>query len=232
MSERPFVDHYEILQVSQTADTETIERVFRLLAKRYHPDNSTSGSGSRFNEVHTAYTLLSNPEKRAQYDVQYDQEKTNQWQVFDQSAAGDDRNQDQRLFHGILSVLYVARRRDPEAGGLGEYHLERTLATPREHLAFPLWYLKQRGWVERLENGVLAITVDGVDMIGSKTLSLPNDRLLSASSTSSDRTGGAVSHPAELAECPSDCTAPGSLDTHLCYAAWRSSYSSRASIGV
>ena len=29
-----------------------------------------------------------------------------------------------------------------------------------------------------------------------------------------------------------DCTAPGSLDTHLCYAAWRSSYSSRASIGV
>ncbi len=30
----------------------------------------------------------------------------------------------------------------------------------------------------------------------------------------------------------SDCTAPGSLDTHLCYAAWRSSYSSRASIGV
>ena len=29
-----------------------------------------------------------------------------------------------------------------------------------------------------------------------------------------------------------NCTAPGSLDTHLCYAAWRSSYSSRASIGV
>ena len=28
------------------------------------------------------------------------------------------------------------------------------------------------------------------------------------------------------------CTAPGSLDTHLCYTAWRSSYSSRASIGV
>ena len=29
-----------------------------------------------------------------------------------------------------------------------------------------------------------------------------------------------------------ECTAPGSLDTHLCYAAWRSTYSSRASIGV
>ena len=32
--------------------------------------------------------------------------------------------------------------------------------------------------------------------------------------------------------CARRCTAPGSLDTHLCYAAWRSSYSSRASIGV
>jgi curved DNA-binding protein CbpA len=203
-----FIDHYELLQVSQTADTETIERVFRLLAKRYHPDNAASGSASRFNEVHTACTLLSNPEKRAQYDVQYDQEKTNQWQVFDQSAAGDDRNQDQRLFHGILSLLYVARRRDPEAGGMGEYHLERTLATPREHLAFPLWYLKKRGWIERLENGVLAITVDGVDMIGSRELSLPNDRLLAESSSSSDKTGGAVSDPPELADRPSNVTRP------------------------
>ena len=37
--------------------------------------------------------------------------------------------------------------------------------------------------------------------------------------------------PQKLGPC-GGCTAPGSLDTHLCYAAWRSSYSSRASIGV
>ena len=35
-----------------------------------------------------------------------------------------------------------------------------------------------------------------------------------------------------LPDVVADCTAPGSLDTHLCYAAWRSSYSSRASSGV
>ena len=34
MSEQEFVDHYEILQVSQNADSETLERVYRLLAKR------------------------------------------------------------------------------------------------------------------------------------------------------------------------------------------------------
>ena len=36
----------------------------------------------------------------------------------------------------------------------------------------------------------------------------------------------------QTADVSARCTAPGSLDTHLCYAAWHSSYSSRASIGV
>ena len=186
MSERPFVDHYEILRISQTADTETVERVYRLLAKRYHPDNGETGNASKFNQVHTAYKILSNPEQRAEYDVKYDGEKTLQWHIFDQSSASDDQEYDQRLFHGILSLLYIARRRDPDRGGLGEMHLERMLATPREHLAFPLWYLRQHHWIEKLDNGVLAITVDGVDKIGRNELSLPADRLLAESSMNGD----------------------------------------------
>ena len=42
----------------------------------------------------------------------------------------------------------------------------------------------------------------------------------------------AVRYFRKLLKRQGGCTAPGSLDTHLCYAAWRSSYSSRASIGV
>ena len=75
VTEQTFIDHYEILQVSQTADTETIERVFRLLAKRYHPDNAVTGDPRQFDEVRQAYDLLSNPERRAQYDITYDDEK-------------------------------------------------------------------------------------------------------------------------------------------------------------
>ena len=195
LSERHFVDNYEILQVSQTADTETVERVYRLLAKRYHPDNAETGNASRFTQVHTAYKILSNPERRAEYDVAYDQDSTTQWKVFDQSTAGDDRDQDQRLFQGILSLLYIARRRDPESGGLGELRLERMLATPREHLAFPLWYLRKRQWIEKLDNGVLAITVEGVDQVGSKALSLPADRLLAESSLSNSEDGASASTP-------------------------------------
>lgn len=128
--------------------------------------------------MHTAYEVLSNPERRAQYDVTYDEEKGPQWRIFDQGSATEGREQDRLIFHGVLSMLYVARRRDPESGGVGAVHLERMLGVPREHLEFPLWYLKQRRWIETLMGGQFAITVEGIDVLGNKELSLPQDRLL------------------------------------------------------
>ena len=208
VNKRPFVDHYEVLQVSQSADAETIERVYRLLAKRYHPDNLGSGDTDRFTELQRAFDALSNPAGRAAYDVKYDEEKSLQWQIFEQGTASDDRDQDQRIFHGILSLLYVARRRDPEGGGLGPVHLERMLGTPREHLAFPLWYLKRRGFIEINPNGLLAITVEGVDKLGSKDLSLPQDRLLPESSVSDqERAAEDSADQRELSEGHADRTA-------------------------
>ncbi len=181
MAKDRFVDHYEVLQLSQNADAETIERVYRLLAKRYHPDNGVSGDPERFREVHTAYEILVDPEQRAKFDVEYDDQRNLQWQIFEQGAALDSREDDQRIFHGILSLLYVARRRNPEMGGLGQLYLERMLGVPREHLEFPIWYLKKRGWIETLHTGELAITVDGIDKIATKDMSMPKSRLLGES---------------------------------------------------
>ncbi len=182
MTERPFVDYYEVLQISQSADSETLERVYRLLAKRYHPDNQTTGDSSRFSEVHEAYEVLNDPKRRAAYDVKYDDNRSVQWKIFDQNSAADGRESDRRLFHGILSLLYVARRRDPLHGGLGAVSLEKLLGVPRQHLEFPLWYLRQRGWLETLDSGQLAITVSGIDKMADRELELPADRLLAASS--------------------------------------------------
>lgn len=199
MTEPPFVDHYEVLQLSPTADSETIERVFRLLAKRYHPDNTTSGEIEKFNEVRAAFELLSSPGARAAYDVKYDQEKALQWEIFEQGTAEDDRDQDQVLFHAILSLLYVARRRDPERGGLAPFYLERMLGTPREHLEFPLWYLKKKELVEILESGMWAITIDGIDKLGSGELALPHDRLLTELSVGEQqRDGEAPGRPSAI----------------------------------
>lgn len=182
MSDQPFVDHYEVLQLSPNASAEMIERVYRLLAKRYHPDNGDTGDLDRFTEVQTAFELLSDPVRRAAYDVKYDENRAITWKIFKQDAAGDHRSEDRRLFHGILSLLYIARRRDPQNGGLGEVSLEKMLGCPQEHLNFPMRYLKQRGLIERLESGYFAITADGVDKLGQDDLMLPSNRLLSDSS--------------------------------------------------
>jgi len=182
VSEQPFVDHYEILQLSPNANAEMIERVYRVLAKRYHPDNGETGNVDRFTEVQAALETLSNPVSRAAYDVKYDENRAITWKIFKQDAAGDHRAEDRRLFHGILSLLYIARRRDPQNGGMGEVSLEKMLGCPQEHLDFPIWYLKQRGLIERLESGYFAITADGVDKLGQDDLMLPSNRLLSESS--------------------------------------------------
>ena len=179
MADRPFVDYYEILQVGQNADLETIERVFRLLAKRYHPDNSESGNDERFREIHDAFEVLADPELRAEYDVQYDRNKSLQWSIFEQGAAIGGQEEDRRIFRGVLALLYAARRKNPRSGGLGAVDLERMLGVPREHLEFPNWYLKKKGWVEVLDSGQFAITVEGIDKVSSEELSVPDNRLLS-----------------------------------------------------
>lgn len=186
MSEIPFVDHYEVLQLSQSADNETLERVFRLMAKRYHPDNPESGSEEAFRDVHEAYEALTDSARRAAYDVQYDKNKSMQWQVFDQDATRGSHSEDQKIFSGVLSLLYAARRNNPESGGVGGIDLERKLGIPREHLEFPFWYMKKRGWVEILQSGQYAITIDGIEEILNREATAPVHRMLTEGETEED----------------------------------------------
>jgi len=58
------VDFYEVLQISVNAEPETIHRVYRIFAQRYHPDNMETGSESRFRQISEAYRVLSDPEER------------------------------------------------------------------------------------------------------------------------------------------------------------------------
>ncbi len=176
-----FENYYEILQLSSNADHDTVEKVYRMLAKRFHPDNPISGNSEKFSELKKSYEVLSNPEKRAAYDVKYSEVEELQWRVFDQESASDSHESDKRIFQGILSLLYVARRQDVDKPGMGIMHLQNMLGCPSEHLEFHVWYLKEKGWIERLENGQLAITASGVEKLAEGDLLLRSDRLLTDS---------------------------------------------------
>ncbi len=64
-----FKDYYEVLGVPRDATAEDIKKVFRKLARKYHPDVSKEKDAeSRMKEVNEAYAVLSDPEKRAAYD--------------------------------------------------------------------------------------------------------------------------------------------------------------------
>ena len=71
MTASEFIDYYEVLEISPRANSETIERMFRYFAQRYHPDNTQTGDRSRFDVIVEAHNTLRDPVRRARYDIQY-----------------------------------------------------------------------------------------------------------------------------------------------------------------
>ena len=63
-------DYYEVLGLDKGADEASIKKAYRSLAKKYHPDMNPGNAEAevKFKEVNEAYEVLSNPEKKAQYD--------------------------------------------------------------------------------------------------------------------------------------------------------------------
>ncbi|MBZ5603510.1 MAG: J domain-containing protein [Acidobacteriia bacterium] len=160
----PFVDYYETLQISPNADQDTVHRVYRLLAQRFHPDNRDTGNTEIFRQLTEAYQALSDPERRAGYDVHHREARRLTWKIFDQSNADACFESERCKRQGVITLLYRKRLMSPDQPTLTLREFEELLAVPKEHLEFSLWYLKEAQCVQRTDNGRYSITLKGVDL--------------------------------------------------------------------
>jgi curved DNA-binding protein CbpA len=166
MSKVRTIDYYDVLQVSPSAEPETIHRVYRLLAQRFHPDNKETGNEDRFREMQEAYDVLSNPEKRARYDIAHQGLRRERWRLVSTGAhAETDFDIEQLVRLTLLEVLYTRRRMEPGNPGVYSPDLEELLGRPREHLEFTIWYLVQKKLLQRDDNSRLTITAEGVEYL-------------------------------------------------------------------
>ena len=176
-----FTDYYEDLQVSPNADKETIDRVYRLLARRWHPDNTSTGDPEKFNLITSAHKILSHPESRAAYDAGYLTRKEAQWRVVSEIHTPSADQDDIHIRFGILSILYASRRQDPENAAVGVWRLSNVLGWPENEMAFHVWYLKEKNWIQRTDTGGYAITAAGVEIVEEQKTTNKKQMLLTAS---------------------------------------------------
>jgi curved DNA-binding protein len=162
-----FVDYYETMQISPNADLDTIHRVYRILAQRYHPDNRDTGNGELFQSLLDAYQVLSDPERRAAFDIEHRATRRLTWRIFDQTTSTQGVESERRKRAGILALLYRKRIGQPDQASMSLKDFEDLLGVPKEHLEFTLWYLKEGQYVTRMDNGRHSITLKGVDLAES-----------------------------------------------------------------
>lgn len=127
-------DYYEVLGVSREASEKDVKSAYRKLAMKYHPDRSdASDAEERFKEISEAYAVLSDPDKRKQYDQfghaginsQYSQEDLFRGVNFEDLLRGFGFGGGESIFDMFFSG--GGRRRGPARGRDLRYDLNLTL---------------------------------------------------------------------------------------------------------
>ena len=93
------INYYEVLEINSGASEEVVKAVYKALIKKYHPDNGTEQdpTGEKMRMVNEAYRILSDPQKRQEYDYQlnFSETKTDQTaQSFSDEYKNPERKED------------------------------------------------------------------------------------------------------------------------------------------
>lgn len=175
------VDYYEFLQISPNADMETIRRVYRFLATRLHPDNPQTGDPEQFQLLKTAFDVLSDRSRRAEYDTArrlVTREPLSTQVDFMDNLEGE---LNRRL--AVLAVLYHRRRSSTHKPEISLAEIEERMGFPRDYLDFTLWYLQKKGYISKGDNVTYSLTAEGVDFVEKERVGFPTlNKLLTAGS--------------------------------------------------
>ena len=169
MSAQPegkFQDHYKVLGIEPSADSEAIQSAYSQLARKYHPNNRETGDKAKFDAVNLAYEVLVNPAAK---------------QAFDMVRSGGVEREGPLQFSGkgfflmvakeqthrmaLLCLLYDRRRQKPSRPGISMRQIESMLSTTSDEILFSINYLKQRGLLSQDDKSNLQITVQGMEFL-------------------------------------------------------------------
>jgi curved DNA-binding protein len=176
-----FVDFYGLLQVDPNCEDKVIDVAYHHFAKLYHPDHAETADVAKFSAVTEAYKTLKNPEKRAEFNRLYELHKGDQapnGTIGGIEVNGKTALDDAEIHEKILHILYKKRRENAKDAGVVGWLLQETLECSEEHFDFHFWYLKSKGYLELTEQGTLAITIEGVDHVISRSRSEEVEKLL------------------------------------------------------
>ena len=161
-------DHYAVLGVDPQSVSETIQRAYAKLAQRYHSRNADTGDAAMFEALNLAYEVLSNPERRKEFDrVQGISQEGNSPQ-FSGLEFFESLGRETTLRTAILCLLCDRRRTRPSTPSLSMRQVEIMVEATAVELTAALWYLKQRNLVSSDDRSSLQITVDGMDFVLAK----------------------------------------------------------------
>ncbi|MGB7547872.1 MAG: J domain-containing protein [Terracidiphilus sp.] len=167
------IDYYEFLQISPHADAETIHRVYRFLAARFHPDNPESGNADMFFQLKTAYDVLSDRARRAEYDAACRREAPVKAPLSSSIDFMDSMEGELNRRLAVLAVLYFRRRANPYAPEVPLAEVEMRMGFPRDYLDFTTWYLLKKGYITRADNSDFTLTALGVDFVETQRANIP-----------------------------------------------------------
>jgi hypothetical protein len=191
-------DYYEFLQISRNAEPATIHRVYQFLAARFHPDNAQTGDVEKFMLLKQAYEVLSNPERRSQYDAASENEPPQSAPLSAEIDFLDSIKGELNRRLGLLALLYVRRRTNSSRPEVPLIEVEQRMGFPRDYLEFTVWYLQRKGYIIRADNSDFTLTAEGVDFVEMQREQIPMlNKLLTSNASASatnPKAAGKTSH--------------------------------------